>query len=76
MAHADRIQDEKIEAMQEASVAVSIGVLFLVVSGVSGIFFFQAVRSGTEFWRIYVAVLGLIGLVLTAWGFHSRHEHS
>jgi hypothetical protein len=76
MAHADRVHDEEIEAMQEASAAVSIGVLFLAVSGFSGIFVFQAFRSGTEFWRIYVGVLGLIGLLLTGWGIHSRHNHS
>ena len=76
MAHADRLHDDKIEAMQEASAAVSIGVLFLAVSGIGGIFVFQAFRSGTEFWRIYVGVLGLIGVLLTGWGIHSRHEHS
>jgi len=77
MAHMDRVhEDAEIEAMQEASAAASIGILFLVVSGIAGIFVFQTFRSGTEFWRIYVGVLGLIGLLLTAWGFHSRHEHS
>ncbi len=76
MAHTDHVQDEKIEAMREASAAVSIGVLFLIVSGISGIFFFQALRSGTEFWRNYIGVLGLIGVILTGWGIHSRHEHS
>jgi hypothetical protein len=76
MAHADHVNDEEIEAMQEASAAVSIGVLFLAVSGISALFVFQAFRSGTEFWRIYTGVLGLIGLLLTGWGIHSRHEHS
>jgi hypothetical protein len=73
----DRVhEDAEIEAMQEASAAASIGILFLVVSGIAGIFVFQTFRSGTEFWRIYVGLLCLIGLLLTALGFHSRHEHS
>jgi hypothetical protein len=73
----DRVhEDTKIEDMQEASEAAAIGILFLVVSGVAGIYVFQTFRSGTEFWRIYVGVLGLIGLLLTAWGFHGRHKHS
>jgi hypothetical protein len=33
-------------------------------------------RSGTEIWRIYIGALGLIGVLLTGWGIHSRHEHS
>jgi hypothetical protein len=77
MAHVDRVhEDTKIEAMQEASAAASIGILFLVVSGIGGIFVFQAFRSGTEFWRIYTGVLGLIGILLVGYGMRGRRENS
>ena len=76
MAHIDRVrEDAKIEAMQEASAALCIGVLFLIVSGIAGIFIFQTFRSGTEFWRNYIATLGGIGVILTGLGMRGR-SHS
>jgi hypothetical protein len=77
MSHLDRDrEDVKIEAMQEASAAGSIGVLFLIVSGIAGLFVFQSFRSGTDFWRIYTGVLGLIGIVLTGIGMRGRRLNS
>ncbi len=77
MAHVDRVhEDVKIEGLQEASAAASIGILFLVVSGIAGIFVFQTFRSGTDFWRIYIGVLGLIGVLLTGYGMRGRRENS
>jgi hypothetical protein len=77
MSHLDRDrEDVKIEAMQEASAAGSIGVLFLIVSGIAGLFVFQSFRSGTDFWRIYTGVLGLIGIVLTGTGMRGRRLNS
>ena len=75
MAHIDRVrEDAKIEAMQEASAALCIGVLFLAVSGIAGIFAFQSLRSGTMFWLDYIAVLGGIGVILTGLGVRGRHH--
>ena len=77
MTHIDRDrEDVKIEAMQEASAAGSIGVLFLIVSGIAGLFVFQSFRSGTEFWRIYTGVLGLIGIALTGIAVRGRRLNS
>lgn len=77
MAHIDRDrEDVKIEAMQEASAAGSIGILFLMVAGIAGIFTFQSFRSGTDFWRIYTGVLGLIGIVLTGIAVRGRRLNS
>ena len=77
MTHIDRDrEDVKIEAMQEASAAGSIGILFLMVVGFVGFFFFLCFRSGTEFWRIYTGVLGLIGIVLTGIAIRGRRLNS
>jgi len=77
MAHRDQVhEDVRIESMQEASAALSIGVLFLVVSGIAGIFMFQTFRSGTEFWRIYAGILGTIGIVLIGIGMRRRRQNS
>jgi drug/metabolite transporter (DMT)-like permease len=77
MSQRDRVhEDVKIEAMQEASAALSVGVLFLAVSGIAGIFFFQTFRSGTDFWSIYTSILGAIGVLLTAIGMRGRRQNS
>lgn len=77
MAHQDHVhEDVKIEAMQEASVAMTIGALFLAVAGIAGLFFFQSIRSGTEFWLIYTAVLGGIGVLLVGIGTLGRRQNS
>lgn len=77
MAHQDHVhEDVKIEAMQEASMAMTIGAVFLVVAGIAGLFFFQSIRSGTEFWRVYTAVLGGIGVLLVGIGTLGRRQNS
>jgi len=78
MAQKDRVhEDEKIEGMQEStSAAMAIGILFLMISGIAGIFVFQSFRSGTDFWRIYTGVLGLIGVLLTGYGMRGRRINS
>lgn len=73
----DRVhEDHKIEGLQQASASLSIGILFLAFAAITGIFFFQAMRSGTRFWEDYIGILGTTGALLTAIGLLGRHRNS
>ena len=77
MAHQDIVhEDVKIEAMQQASVAMTVGAVFLAMAGIAGLFLFQSIRSGTDFWLIYTGILGAIGVVLVGIGTLGRRQNS
>ncbi len=77
MANVDRVrEDRKISHLQDASVAMCIGVLLLVFSGIAGLFWFAAMRSGTPFWMAFTAIQGGLGLLLTGIGFRGRRLNS
>ncbi len=77
MSHVDRhTEDVKIEAMEEASVALVIGYLFIVVAAIAGIYTFQTFRDGTWLWRGYEITLGVIGVVLVGIGNRGRNINS
>ena len=73
----DRInEDRKIHKMEDASVSMCIGALLLVFAGITGIFFFQTLRSGTLMWRDYIFILGGLGMLFMAIGVRGRRLNS
>ncbi len=73
----DRVhEDHKIENMQMASATLSIGILLLCFAGISGLFFFQTLRSGTMMWRDFFFIEAGLGVVLTGIGTLGRRHNS
>ncbi len=73
----DRIdEDRKIHKMEDASVSMCLGALFLAFAGIAGIFFFQTLRSGTLMWRDFIFIRGGLGVLFMAIGVWGRRMNS
>jgi hypothetical protein len=65
--------DNTVENRQLGSVMLTIGWILLWMDAILGVFFFQSLRNGSMFWPIWLAVEGVIGLVLVIMGTRYRH---
>ena len=64
--------DNTVENRQLGSVLLTAGWILLWMDAGLGIFFFISLRNGSWFWPIWLAVEGLLGLVLVMMGTHYR----
>lgn len=64
--------DNTVENRQLGSIMLTIGWILLWMDALLGVFFFQSLRNGSMFWPIWLAVEGLIGLVLVMMGTRYR----
>ena len=64
--------DNTVENRQLGSVLLTVGWILLWMDAGLGIFFFISLRNGSWFWPIWLAVEGLLGLVLVMMGTHYR----
>lgn len=64
--------DNTVENRQLGSIMLTLGWILLWGDAMLGIFFFQSLRDGSAFWPIWLAIEGLIGLVLVVMGTRYR----
>ncbi len=62
------------ETRRLGSLMLTIGWFLLWMDGVLGVFFFISLRDGSLFWPIWVAIEGILGLVLIVVGTRYRHR--
>ncbi|MGC2109095.1 MAG: hypothetical protein WA655_06225 [Candidatus Korobacteraceae bacterium] len=64
--------DNTVENRRLGSVLLTVGWILLWMDAVLGVFFFSSLRNGSWFWPIWLAVEGLLGLVLVMMGSRYR----
>ena len=64
--------DNTVENRHLGSVLLTVGWTLLWMDAILGVFFFISLRNGSWFWPIWLAVEGLLGLVLVMMGSHYR----
>jgi len=64
--------DNTVENRQLGSILLTIGWILLWMDAVLGVFFFISLRDGSMFWPIWLAVEGVLGLVLVIMGTRYR----
>ena len=69
-------RDVKVALQRRGSAALAVGWTLLAFAVITGIYFFQDVREGTFFFRIYASVLAFAGLVIIGYGQHLRRGGS
>jgi len=64
--------DNTVENRRLGSVLLTLGWVLLWMDAVLGVFFFESLRDGSQFWPIWLAIEGVLGLVLVMMGTHYR----
>lgn len=64
--------DNTVENRRLGSVLLTVGWILLWMDAILGIFFFISLRNGSWFWPIWLAVEGILGLVLVMMGTRYR----
>jgi len=64
--------DNTVENRRLGSVLLTVGWILLWMDAVLGVFFFISLRNGSLFWPIWLAIEGVLGLVLVMMGTHYR----
>ena len=64
--------DNTVENRRLGSVLLTVGWILLWMDAVLGVFFFISLRNGSWFWPIWLAIEGVLGLVLVIMGTRYR----
>ena len=64
--------DNTVENRRLGSVLLTVGWLLLWMDAILGVFFFISLRNGSWFWPIWLAIEGILGLVLVIMGTRYR----
>src|SRR6202000_3544486 len=64
--------DNTVENRQLGSVLLTVGWILLWMDAILGVYFFISLRNGSMFWPVWLAIEGVLGLVLVIMGSRYR----
>jgi hypothetical protein len=64
--------DNTVENRQLGSVLLTVGWILLWMDAILGVYFFISLRNGSMFWPVWLAIEGVLGLVLVIMGTRYR----